>query len=148
MNRLMRRGIVLVAALAGFAAAAMQPARSADMVVGVYASDPGVCGEPRVLNRISHRFDHQVRHVPNLPQVAILDFNRVGETRYEPAHKMSPIERRYCHARVMLSGGFERSIWYLIEYRMGFASLGSNVEFCVEGFDPWRVYNGHCRVLR
>lgn len=146
--KLYRRAMTILAALAGLAATAVQPASAADMVAGVYASDPGICGQPRVLKRISHRFDHQVRHVPNLPQVAILDFNRIGETRFEPAHEHSPIERRYCHARVMLSGGYQRTVWYLIESRMGFATLGSNVEFCVEGFDPWRVYNGHCRVLR
>lgn len=149
MNRMIRVGMACLAALAGLMAAVTpRAALAADMVVGVYASDPGVCAEPRVLKRISHRFDYQVRRVPNLPQVAILDFYRIGETRYEPAHEKSPIERRYCHGRVWLSGGHERGIWYLIEYRMGFASLGSNVEFCVEGFDPWRVYNGHCRVLR
>jgi hypothetical protein len=150
MNRNLRRGLTFLAALAGLGTAAVQPqaARAADMVVGVYASDPGVCGESRVLNRISRRFDYQVRHVPNLPQVAILDFNRIGETRFEPARKKSPIERRYCHAKVALSGGYERSVWYLIENPMGFASIGSNVEFCVEGFDPWHVYNSHCRVLK
>jgi hypothetical protein len=42
---------------------------------------------------------------------------------------------------------------------MGFATLldgfhlanetrGSNVEFCVSGFDRWMDYNGVCRVLR
>ncbi|MGE3646676.1 MAG: hypothetical protein AB7F96_22760 [Beijerinckiaceae bacterium] len=150
MIRNLRRGLTFLAALAGLGGAVLQPqaAMAADLVVGVYASDPGVCGEARVLKRINHRFHYQVRHVPNLPQVTILDFNRIGETRFEPAHKKSPIERRYCHAKVVLSGGYERSVWYLIENPMGFASIGSNVEFCVEGFDPWRVYNSHCRDLR
>ena len=70
-----------------------------------------------------------------------------------------PIARRYCGATVELSDGRRRDIWYLIEERMGFATLldgfhlanetrGSNVEFCVAGFDRWMVYNGACRVLR
>jgi hypothetical protein len=41
-----------------------------------------------------------------------------------------------------------RDIWYLIEIPMGFAGVGSNVEFCVAGFDRWNVYGGGCRVLR
>ena len=57
------------------------------------------------------------------------------------------------------SDSSSRNVWYLIEEGMGFATLaagfvlanethGSNVEFCVSGFDRWFVYNGSCRVLR
>ena len=49
---------------------------------------------------------------------------------------------------MLLSDGRKRSLWYLIEYGMGLASIGDNVEFCVSGFDRWLVYNGGCRVLR
>ena len=136
-----------IAAVAGVGASAPE-ARAADLVVGVYASDPGACADRRVLSRISRNFDYQVRHVPHLPLVSIVDFYRIGETRYLPAHEDSPIERRYCHGDVILSDGRSRDIWYLIENPMGFAGIGSNVEFCVAGFDRWRVYNGNCRVLR
>ena len=110
--------------------------------------DPGVCGEAWVLGKITSRFRHQVRHVPNLPNVQILDFRRIHERRYLPASEQSPIGRRYCGATVALSDGRDRSIWYLIEEGQGYASVGDNVEFCVAGFDRWMVYNGRCRVLR
>jgi hypothetical protein len=139
---------LLVAALAATGSLAGSVASAADLVVGVYASDPGACADARVLGKISERFRYQVRHVPNLPNVAIVDFFGIGETRYLPRREKWPIERRYCHAKVALTDGRSRSIWYLIEHPMGFASIGSNVEFCVSGFDRWHVYNGNCRVLR
>lgn len=137
---------LLLAGLLALGGAAV-PAHSADLVA-VSVGDPGVCANGKVLNRITHRFRHQVRHVPNLPQVDITDFYRIRENRYEPQGPRRPIERRYCHATAALSDGRQRDIWYLIERPMGFAGIGSNVEFCVDGFDRWKVYNGRCRVLR
>lgn len=124
-------------------------ATAADMIVAVSVDDPGVCGDARVLNRITQRFRHQVRHVPHLPQVDIVDFHRIGETRYLPQiEDKRPIERRYCHAKAALSDGHTRDLWYLIERPLGFAGIGSNVEFCVAGFDRWHVYGGRCRAVR
>jgi hypothetical protein len=123
-------------------------ALAADLVYGVDATDPGVCADQRVLARISHRFRHQVRHVPNLPDVEIVGYARLGQKRYLPSDDRHPIARRYCHGSVDLSDGRRRSMWYLIENPMGFAGIGSNVEFCISGFDRWLVYGGQCRVLR
>ena len=106
------------------------------------------CADPGVLNRIAGRFSYQVRHVPNLPDVRIVDFIRVGQRRYVAASHGWPIARRYCHATALLSDGRRRRVWYLIESKMGFASIGQGVEFCVSGFDRWMVYDGGCRVLR
>lgn len=110
--------------------------------------DTGVCGESWVLSKITSRFRHQVRNVPNLPDVAIVDFRRIHQHRYLPASEQWPIGRRYCGATVALSDGHDRTIWYLIEEGQGYASVGDNVEFCVAGFDRWMVYNGRCRILR
>lgn len=106
------------------------------------------CDDQGILNRIVSKFRHQVRNVPNLPDVDIVDFHRVHEHRNYVAKEKWPIARRYCGATVELSDGRRREMWYLIEEGMGFASIGDNVEFCVSGFDRWYVYNGRCRVLR
>ncbi|MGE0501290.1 MAG: hypothetical protein AB7I79_06445 [Rhizobiaceae bacterium] len=106
------------------------------------------CDDPSILARIENRFRHQVRHVPHLPDVEIVGFRKVHQRRYLPLSEKRPIARRYCAATAALSNGKHRTVWYLIEDRMGFASVGDGVEFCVSGFDRWRVYNGHCRVLR
>jgi capsid protein len=139
---------LLLAALTGLTVSAAAPgARAADLS-GTYWQDTGVCSEAWVLNKITHRFHHQVRHVPNLPQVGIVDFRGIRERGYQPASQEWPIGRRYCQATVALSDGHDRAIWYLIEEGQGFASVGDNVEFCVAGFDRWMVYNGRCRILR
>ena len=69
--------------------------------------------------------------MPNLPQVAITDFQNIHEHRYLPAGEERPIGRRYCGATVVLSDGDSRDIWYLIEEGQGFA-----------------VDRQQCRVLR
>ena len=87
--------------------------------------------------------------MPHLPNVAIADFHSVRETRYEPQNADErPIERRYCQARAEMNDGRGRDVWYVIERPAGFAGIGSNVEFCISGFDRWNVYDGRCRVLR
>lgn len=137
---------LIVAATAGLGNAT--GAQAADLVRGVLVTDPGACADERVLARISSRFRHQVRHVPNLPNVEIVAYSGLGQNRYLPKDEYHPIARRYCYGTVDLSDGQRRPMWYLIEDPMGFAGIGSNVEFCVSGFDRWLVYNGHCRVLR
>jgi len=142
---------IAFAALTAFAAtlASGPAAFAADLPGYIYEGNDGsVCGEAWVLNRITSRFRHQVRHVPNLPNVDIVDFRGVHQSRYLPAGEKWPIARHYCRGQVALSDGRDRSIWYLIERGQGFASMGDNVEFCVAGFDRWMVYNGRCRVLR
>ncbi|AWC24699.1 hypothetical protein CO731_04190 [Aminobacter sp. MSH1] len=138
----------IIAAMIGLGAAGLGAVSAQAADLSVSSDYPGICGNASVLNRITSRFSYQVRHVPNLPQVGITDFQRIHEHRYLPADESHPIGRRYCGATVTLSDGGDRDIWYLIEEGMGFASIGDNVEFCVSGFDRWYVYNGRCRVLR
>ncbi|GIL03259.1 MAG: hypothetical protein BroJett030_31580 [Alphaproteobacteria bacterium] len=59
-----------------------------------------------------------------------------------------PIFRRYCRGEARLSDGRHETVYYMIERGMGLAGTGYKVEYCLPGHDPWRVYDGHCRVLR
>jgi capsid protein len=136
----------LLAAAVAALPVATAPVLAADMLRD--QSYSGVCSERGYLARIEHRFRYQVRHVPELPDVGIDDFYNIRETLYEPEDEKHPISRQYCEADVLLSDGQTHSIWYLIETDLGFASIGNNVEFCVDGFDRWYVYDGRCRVLR
>ena len=138
---------ILAAFMAMSSLLAPIPVKAADLAAS-YDENSGECANPGYLGRITNRFAYQVRHVPNLPDVAIVDYQRIHEHRYLPSSEEWPIERRYCGATVVLSDGRTRDLWYLIEGRMGFAGIGKNVEFCVSGFDRWMVYNGRCRVLR
>jgi len=144
MNRIAKMLLASMLAVGGGSVSAS----AADMVMVNY-SDPGICAQPAVLNRITNRFSYQVRHVPNLPQVSIVDYYGIGESRHLPRIKdVRPIDRRYCFAKAQLSDGRTRDVWYLIEKPLGFAGIGSNVEFCVSGFDRWHVYGGRCRTVR
>lgn len=58
------------------------------------------------------------------------------------------VPRRYCRATATLTSGHHRTVFYLIEGGGGFSGNSFNVEFCVEGLDPWRVHDGSCRALR
>ncbi len=107
-----------------------------------------VCDDQAVLHSISKRFGYQVRHVPHLPDVDIVDFNRIHQHRFIPATERIRTSQRFCMATATLSDGRRRSVWYVIESGMGFASIGDGVQFCVSGFDRWFVYDGSCRILR
>jgi hypothetical protein len=134
----------LAVLLTGFSAPVAQ---AADYVV-VAPADAGFCSTPGVLRRIQSKFRHQVTHVPNLPNVSILEFQDITLRRWLPEQEERPIARLYCGGTVHLSDGMQRKIWYLVEEGMGFAGTGYNVEFCVDGFDRWHVYSGGCRILR
>lgn len=109
------------------------------------------CTSASVLGRVKGNFRYMVNHVPYQPDVEITGFERIRENPYPGVMNDwggSRVARQYCRATALLSDGHKRSVWYVIEAGMGFASLGNNVESCVAGFDRWHVYDGYCRVLR
>lgn len=126
------------------------PANAADYLrtAPTTVGDTGLCNQQGVLRRVVADFGYQVRHVPNLPQVGISAMSDVRLTRYEPKTNPAQIERTYCKATAVLSDGQYRPVWYMVEDGQGFAGVGSNVEFCVDGFDRWYVFDASCRVLR
>ncbi|MEM0898638.1 MAG: hypothetical protein AAGI92_01650 [Pseudomonadota bacterium] len=128
------------------------------------------CSTPTMIATIQERFRTQAFKVHNRPHFRILELSGIHEHRYEDqdVHLGRPIARRYCHATAVFSDHTQRPIWYLIEggvglFGQGQSYLGSmkfirekihrdgrfvnNVEFCIEGLDPYRVYGGGCRVL-
>lgn len=139
---------VTAAALSPFAIAT-QPVQAADYIgTAPAASDGSICSQSRVLGRVAAQFNHQVRNVPHLPQVAIASVGDIRLTRYEPKNNPAEIERSYCKATAAFTDGQSRSVWYLVEGGQGFAGIGNNVEMCVDGFDRWHVYDSACRTLR
>ena len=136
---------LLMLAVAGVLLAGA-PAFAADAVHGRHSTGPG-CHDAHVIKRIGKIFAHRMKHVYH-SDLEIVTVNRIHQRRYEPKTEWSrPIARRYCGATAKLSDGRKRSMWFLIEERMGFASLGDNVEVCVSGFTRWKEYGGRCRAL-
>lgn len=110
-----------------------------------YSSYPS-CGDSKVLNKISKRFN-QAENDTWYRGIHMDSISRPhGHDR--SGFEDSPIYRQYCHAYANLSNGKSPKVYYLIEEGMGLAGFGWNVEFCVTGLDPWRVYDGYCRTVR
>lgn len=136
------------ALFAGLSAGSFSEAQAADYIATSPAAISPVCQEQGVINRAVAQFDRLVRGVPQMPAVSINAVSNVSATRFDPKTYPSGIERHYCRATAVLSNGENRNMWYMVEKTQGFASMGSNVESCVDGFDKWFVYDGRCRVLR
>lgn len=133
--------LVLFAGLSG-------QVQAADYIaVSPVVTDP-VCHEQSVINSAVAQFSRLVRGVPEMPAVRINAVSNVNATRFDPKTYPSGIERHYCSATAVLSNGENRDMWFMVEQNQGLASMGRNVESCVDGFDKWFVYDGRCRVLR
>lgn len=104
------------------------------------------CTDTAVTGRIIERFNWADRH-SWLAGVTMSAIDREQERAVE-SFGPSPIDRRYCKGRALLSSGSWHTLYYRIERGMGLAGTHYKVEFCVPGHDPWRVYDGGCRVLR
>jgi hypothetical protein len=105
------------------------------------------CGDPSVLNKISGRFAWADRNTWHRGlTITAIDLTR--QRAYRPRNGNGTIGRRYCRARALLSNGRRPHVHYLIEEHQGFASISWNVEFCIDGLDRWRVYDGWCRTVR
>ncbi|AQS41398.1 MAG: Hypothetical protein BHV28_06960 [Candidatus Tokpelaia hoelldobleri] len=143
----------LAATAALYSSAALSAAQAADML---YYAPPAIpypvdqtCTNQHVLSRVSYYFYHQVRHVPGLPPVRIQGFSNIQNDHYEPPVNAYAIPRHYCTATAHMNDGSSYPLAYVVAHGQGFAGFGGiNVDFCVEGFDKWRVHNYDCRTAR
>lgn len=110
---------------------------SADPVNAVPA-----CDSVEVLETIRARFASAELTPPGL---AIAAIEQPRQARFV-VNQPSPVARRYCAARTLLSNGKRPGVHYLIERNAGFAGYGWNVEFCLSGHDRWHVHDGRCRT--
>lgn len=110
------------------------------------------CNDPRVLKRIQKKFSWADKNtwsdISHRSHTIGIEHIRHIKQRYKLDHTKSMITHRHCNASASLSNGKKPRIYYMIQERMGFASLSWKVEFCVANHDRWRVYGAHCRSLR
>jgi hypothetical protein len=102
------------------------------------------CDSGSVVTMVRNRFNQSERYgleaqISSIDRMTETDVVYLGPT---------PIARRYCQGNAYLADGKKSTIYYLVESMMGLAGTGYNVEFCLAGHDPWRVYDGNCRVLK
>mgnify|MGYP003641203143 CR=1 FL=1 len=110
---------------------------------GVFQS----CDSPEVLNYIQKRFVWTDRHLLKRG-LAIDSITRTHRNRVKYGNEYWSIPRLYCHGTAHMNDGHKRTIWWLIEGGMGFAGLRDNLEFCIDGLDPFKVHGAWCRSVR
>ncbi|MBL4645400.1 MAG: hypothetical protein JKY99_02950 [Rhizobiales bacterium] len=109
------------------------------------------CNNARVLKRIQRKFNWAERKtwskIRHAPARQLSHIQRVRQTRATGRTK-SRIDHRHCRAHGVLSNGYKHTIYYMIEERMGFASLSWQVSYCMRGHDSWHVYGASCKSVR
>ena len=110
------------------------------------------CDDPRVLRRIQEKFKWADRKTwsditHRSHTIGIRDIYHIRQ-KYRLDHTKSMITHRHCSGKAALSNGKNPRVYYMIQERMGFASLSWKVQFCVAGYDRWRVYGARCKSLR
>ena len=104
------------------------------------------CADPNVRSRIMERFAWAERNTWQRGFVmAALENGRLSG---HPFNEPGLIHREYCLADAAMTDGSLRTVYYAIEFGVGFASIGNYVDFCVLGLDPWRVHDGGCRTVQ
>jgi hypothetical protein len=134
----------LAAALLG--APALAADVSGPMVVSTQPADDVVCGHPGVIDHIMDNFAWSERTLWHRGFVmqSIDNPRPSGHPYAEPGL----VVRDYCTADSTMSNGMQFPVYYAIEHGLGFVGIGSNIDFCVLGLDPWHVYDGYCRTVR
>ncbi len=107
---------------------------------------PG-CDDASVLSTLTSRQAWAEAHTWK-DGVIIAAVDRVSERRLSVTESLSSIDRRYCAARAALTVVRPTALYYVVSADEGFAGYGWNVEFCLSGHDPYRVYGADCQVLK
>ena len=105
------------------------------------------CDAPQVLSYIQKRFVWTDQKLLKRG-LAIESIERAHRNPSRDVRRYQSIPRLYCHGTARMNDGHKRPIWWLIEGGMGFSSIGDNLEFCISGLDPFRVYGAWCRSVR
>ncbi|WP_421868258.1 hypothetical protein [Pararhizobium sp.] len=135
---------VIVSLVMAFSAVPVAASGPLDSRIG-HISD--ACRSPQVLGFITSDFGSRAATYLNM-DIAIAEIRGMRQQRLVLRDRTHPVEREYCHATALTTDGQTRALWYLIERGFGFAGVGSNIEFCVSGLDPWYVYGAQCASLR
>jgi hypothetical protein len=127
------------------------PSMGADLTIQpAYTLDTAIdsvqlpaCDHPRIVQAAKR---HLYRNKTIAVHDASLSYPR--QAKAEPRTRMGTIGRRWCRANIIAQTlPHPRTLYYIIERRQGFASIGWNVEACIAGLDPWYIYGAQCESL-
>lgn len=150
MGRLSIFGWALGAALT---VAAATPVKAASWLeLNFYLSGPRYdavlppCDAPTALSTIQSRFSTKEGRFWN-SNLALLEFDHVREVAWRPWAEAA-IPRRFCSARVLVSDGRWRPVYYSIIEGAGMIGATWDVQWCVVGIDRNWAYNPRCKMAR
>ncbi|MEI2301506.1 hypothetical protein [Ensifer sp. MJa1] len=146
MTRTLAATLLISLSLAGTVA----PGASAADYIGsgqARSYDAGGCSEASVLGFITSRFEYRDANYLHA-NLSIAEIRNTGQSRQELRDETHLVEREYCRATAVMTDGYQRSLFYVIERPWGFAGVGRSIEFCVGGLDPWYIYGAHCASLQ
>lgn len=113
-----------------------------------FDKEASACDDRKITKSIQKGFQNQAKEELGDDGLEIVSISGSYQNRAYDTSETRQIARRFCGATAHFNDGQNRTIWYIIESRMGFASIGDGVTYCVSGFDAWYVHNGACRVER
>lgn len=126
-----------------------------DSAPGVQEVDVNVppCDDPSVLAEVEDQFEYGAPRVIPAP-LAVAEFSDLRERAYFPRVADYRVERRYCMGTALIDNVDLKdfpprtTVYYVIEYPLGFASVGWKAEGCFLGYDKGKVYGANCESLR
>lgn len=127
-------------------AASAQAADPAARSPAPHVQADALCADPGVLSAIVSRFNWAERNTFKRGiEVAALANPRPNR---DPVLNVGVIPKRYCLADATMTNGRRSTAYYVVSLGQGFASIGNGLDFCILGFDPWRVHDWQCRTVR
>lgn len=105
-----------------------------------------LCESDKVLQKLVKRFNKTEKVYWSSRSLVLSNIDNAHQHSVNPFPD-SPVNRRYCHGDAVFDNGKKRRVHFLIEEGAGFAGFTWNVEYCIHGLDPWKYYDGYCRVL-
>lgn len=108
------------------------------------------CVTQETINSLAQKFHHKIHYeLAAIKPKKIVAISNPVLVKYDSASATQGFQRWYCKADSHLDDKNIYPIYYMVEKSQPFTALQTtNVEFCMESFDPGRVYNGFCRSLR
>ena len=104
------------------------------------------CDYPAALSKIQSRFASKEGRFWN-SELTLVEFDNVRQIAWRPWAE-GAIPRRFCSARVLVSDGRWRPVYYSIIEDGGIIGATWGVEWCVVGIDRNWAYNPRCKMAR
>jgi len=120
--------------------------RPAEIREQSFSGSVPACDDGAVLGHISSYFALREFKYWNSP-LRIVHFEGVQSVATRP-WGLDHIPRRFCSATVLVSDGVKRRVDFSVRSGLGFAGMGSGVDWCIQGLDRNHAQSPNCRMAQ